>query len=93
MTSADAKLEAVLTWARRHRLLVAGGILAIGILPLMAAFADHRLGDVELYQRVANGVLAGMVPYREIRLEYPPIPYLFSFYLGFWETRLISDRL
>jgi hypothetical protein len=49
---------------------------AFGILPLIMPFeavVEHHVGDLFLYQRIADAILGGGLPYRDVPIEYPPL--------------------
>jgi hypothetical protein len=39
----------------------------------LAPFSDERVNDLWVYRQLAEPVLAGSLPYREVFLEYPPL--------------------
>jgi Glycosyltransferase family 87 len=50
--------------------LLAGGWAAILWLP---PFSDERVNDLSVYRQLAEPLLDGALPYRDVFLEYPPL--------------------
>ena len=50
-------------------LLVAGWALTLWVAP----WSDERVNDLFVYRTLAEPVLAGGLPYREVAFEYPPL--------------------
>jgi uncharacterized membrane protein len=49
---------------------------AFAILPLVMPFdavVKHHVGDLFLYQRTADEMLRGGMPYRDVAIQYPPL--------------------
>ena len=67
-------------WSRQAEIPFAGvvGALAIGrfagswAILHVGVFTHHPVKDTPLYQRYGEQIVDGEVPYRDIRLEYPP---------------------
>jgi uncharacterized membrane protein len=53
---------------------VAAAVLFVGSWTLIhhGFFHDHELVDTPLYEQYGDAMRAGMVPYRDFQLEYPP---------------------
>ena len=73
-------------WSRQAEIPFAAVVaaLAIGLFAASWAilhvgfFANHPVKDTPLYQRYGEQIVDGEVPYRDIRLEYPPASLPFS---------------
>src|SRR5215208_1918669 len=72
-------------WSRQAEIPFAAVVaaLAIGLFAASWAilhvgfFTNHPVKDTPLHQRYGEQIVDGEVPYRDIRLEYPPAPLAF----------------
>ncbi|HLZ16624.1 MAG TPA: hypothetical protein VKQ08_06270, partial [Cyclobacteriaceae bacterium] len=88
--------------ANRNRLAVAFWIITVSYIPLVSVFDAHIREDARIYERVADDLLAGKLPYRDITFGYPPysipifvLPRLFGnhYLFSFMILALVADSL
>ncbi|KAB8144661.1 DUF2029 domain-containing protein [Chloroflexia bacterium SDU3-3] len=56
-------------------------VLLPGVLLVLIALATHKptaqwQGDLDIYARYANEIVHGKLPYRDVKVEYPPLALL-----------------
>jgi Glycosyltransferase family 87 len=64
---------AMVDWAGRHRFATAYLLIVVSWWPLFGSLGGYfKQGDVDLYEKDADALLRGEMPYRDTVVEYPP---------------------